>query len=106
VHRLSPASRDIRLWWQELLGRGRVGYRPDQVRFYTYAPCQLNTTAKMTGREAFWAHDLAWCRGAYVERNGGTNAMQFATVPPLLVELDPVPPARSGVFLTRLTEGD
>ncbi len=73
---------------------------------YTYVPWQLNTTAKMTGREAFWAHDLAWCRGAYVERNGGTNAMQFATVPPLLVELDPVPPARSGVFLTRLTEDE
>lgn len=76
--------------------RRRGGYRPDQVCFYTYVPWHLHPL----GHEQLWEHRLTWRRGAFREEDWRAGLGQrFATVPPMLVELDPIPSARTGVFL-------
>lgn len=94
--RLAPSRTGTPPWWKRLLGRGD-GYRPDQVRFYTYVPWHLHPL----GHEQLWEHRLLWRRRAFVEEDWRAGlGRRYETVPPALVDLDPIPSAKSGVFLT------
>lgn len=93
---LAPNRAETPPWWKRLLGQGG-GYRPDQVHFYTYVPWYLHPL----GHEQLWEHRLFWRRGGFREEDWrGGLGRRFETVPPALVNLDPAPSHKSGVFLT------
>ncbi|MBX9933544.1 MAG: hypothetical protein K2Y56_18815 [Methylobacterium sp.] len=99
---LAPSRAGARSWWKRLLGQGGR-YRPNQVRFYSYVPWHLHPL----GHEQLWEHRLLWRRGGFVEedRRAGLGR-RFETVPPALVDLDPIPSAKSGVFLRWIGQMD
>ena len=94
--RLAPSRAGAPPWRKRVLGQGG-GYRPDEVYFYTYVPWHLHPL----GHEQLWEHRLLWRRRALVEEDWRAGpGRRFETVPPALVDLDPILSYKSGVFLT------